>query len=84
MSELFSSGRAIDLVIAVLALEAFVIWGWMRRRHALPWPTLTAGLCLLLAWRFGQAGAHWAWVALPLGAAGMAHGLDLLNRWSEK
>jgi hypothetical protein len=84
MTELFASGHAIDLVIAVLALEVLVVRVWMRRRHALPWPTLVAGLCLLLAWRFAQSGAHWAWVALPLSAAGLAHAVDLRHRWSDK
>lgn len=82
MHELFQSGLAIDLVIAVLALEAVVIRGWLRRPGALPLPTLVAGLCLLLAWRFGQAGAHWVWIALPLSAAGMAHAVDLRQRWA--
>lgn len=81
MNDLFASGHAIDLVIAVLALEALVVWGWLRRGDALPWPMLAAGLCLLLAWRFAHGGAHWLWVALPLGAAGMAHAIDLRRRW---
>lgn len=84
MSELFLSGHAIDLVIAVLLIEALVVWGPMRRRHALPLPTLLAGLCLLLAWRFAQASAGWMWIALPLLAAGMAHGWDLWQRWPRR
>ena len=82
MNELFATGHAIDLVMAVLALEALVVWGLLQRRHVLPWPTLVAGLCLLLAWRFAQAGAHWVWVALPLSAAGMAHAVDVWHRWT--
>jgi hypothetical protein len=83
MHELFTSGQAIDLVIAILALEVLVVRGLMQRRRALPWPTLAAGLCLLLAWRSAQAGTHWVWIALPLSAAGMAHAVDLWRRWSE-
>jgi len=83
MNDLFASGHAIDLVIAVLALESLVVWGLLRRRRALPWPSVMAGLCLLLAWRFAQAGAGWVWVALPLCAAGLAHAWDLRCRWTE-
>ncbi len=82
MNELFTSGHAIDLVIAVMALEALVLRGLLNRRHALPLPTLVAGLCLLLAWRLAQGGAPWTWIALMLSAAGMAHALDVWRRWS--
>ena len=70
MSALFGSGHAIDLVIAVLAMEALVLWVVMRRGHLLPLPTLLAGLGLLIAWRFAHSGAGWLWIALPLSAAG--------------
>jgi hypothetical protein len=84
MNELFASGHAIDLVIAVLTLEAIVVCGFMRRMHVLPLPSLLAGLGLLLAWRFAQGGAAWLWVALALAAAGMAHGWDLWQRWPRR
>jgi hypothetical protein len=82
MSELFGSGHVIDLVIAVLAIEALLLRGLMRRPHLLPLPTLLAGLGLLLAWRLAHAGAGWIWVALPLSAAGLVHGWDLWRRWA--
>jgi O-antigen ligase len=84
MTELFSSGHAIDLVIAVLVIEALLLWGVLRRPQLLPPPTLLAGLCLLLAWRLAQSGAAWVWVALPLAAAGLAHGWDLWQRWARQ
>jgi len=56
----------------------------LKRRHLLPLPTLLAGLGLLLAWRFAQGGAGWIWVALPLTAAGLAHGWDLWQRWTRQ
>jgi hypothetical protein len=82
MQDLFSSGHVIDLVIAIMALEVIVVWGWMQRRDALPWPMLMSGLCLLVAWRFAHGGAHWMWVALALSSAGAAHAVDLWRRWS--
>ena len=84
MTELFGSGRAIDLVIATLALEALVLWLVMRRGHLLPLPTLVAGLGLLIAWRVAHSGGSWFWIALPLSLAGLAHGWDLWQRWPHR
>ncbi len=81
MTALFDSGHAIDLVIAVLVLEALVLGLVLRRGHLLPLPTLVAGLGLLIAWRFAHVGAGWFWIALPLSVAGLAHGWDLWQRW---
>jgi hypothetical protein len=81
MNQLFASGHVIDLVIVVLALEVLLLRGVFKRAHVLPLPTLLAGLCLLLAWRFAHGGAGWVWVAVPLTAAGLAHGWDLWRRW---
>jgi hypothetical protein len=81
MDAFFAAGHAIDVVIAVLALEALLLWFVLDRRRMLPAPTLLAGIGLLLAWRLAQAGAPWVWVALPLAAAGAAHAWDLWQRW---
>jgi hypothetical protein len=81
MNQLFASGLVVDLVIIVLALEVLLLHAVFKRAHVLPLPTLLAGLGLLLAWRFAQGGASWIWIALPLTAAGLAHGWDLWQRW---
>lgn len=81
MNQLFATGHVIDLVIVVLALEVLVLRVWLGRHAALPTPTLLAGLGLLLAWRFAQAGWPWGYVALALGASGVAHGCDLWRHW---
>jgi hypothetical protein len=81
MNQLFASGVVVDLVIIVLALEVLLLHAVFKRAHVLPLPTLLAGLGLLLAWRFAQGGASWFWIALPLTAAGLAHGWDLWQRW---
>jgi O-antigen ligase len=83
MNQLFASGHVIDLVIVVLALEVLLLRGVFKRAHVLPLPTLLAGLGLLLAWRLAQGGAGWLWVAVPLTAAGVAHGWDLWRRWTQ-
>ena len=85
MTELFGSGHAIDLVIAVLVAESLLLWGVLRRGgHLLPMPTLLAGLGLLIAWRVAHSGGGWFWVALPLSLAGLAHGWDLWHRWPHR
>jgi uncharacterized membrane protein AbrB (regulator of aidB expression) len=81
MNELFVSGHAIDLVITVLVIEVLVVRVWLGRHGALPAPTLLAGLGLLLAWRFAQAGWAWGYVASALTFAGAAHGWDLWRQW---
>lgn len=81
MTQLFDSGRVIEIAIALLVAEALLIWGVMRRGKALPLPTLLAGLGLMVAWRCAQGGASWFWIAVPLMAAGVAHGWDLWQRW---
>jgi O-antigen ligase len=80
MDQLFSDGRMIDMAMAVLVVEALLLWAFARRRSALL-PTLLSGLMLMIAWRATQAGMTWVWIALPLSAAGAAHGWDLWRRW---
>lgn len=81
LATLFTSGHAIDLVIALIVLEGFVLrWG-LRRPSVAPLPTLVAGVGLLLAWRFSLAGLHWGLAAAALTAAGAAHACDLWRLW---
>ena len=86
MSGLFVSGRAVDLVLAFVALEAALLV-WHRRRSGRGVPVgellafLLAGACLLLALRAALVGASWQWVALALAGAGAAHLADLRLRW---
>jgi hypothetical protein len=80
MDQLFLDGRMIDIVIAVLLLETLLVWAVWRRRWALM-PTLLSGLMLMLAWRSTLAGLGWIWIAMPMLAAGAAHGWDLWRRW---
>ncbi|ACA18090.1 conserved hypothetical protein [Methylobacterium sp. 4-46] len=83
MSDLFGSGRIVDLVLALVALEAVALTAWRRRagRPGLPGllVNLASGACLMLALRAALVGAAWTWIALALAGAGIAHALDL--RW---
>lgn len=78
MSEFFASGRAADLLIAVLALEAAVLLLWLKRRDLLV--ALLPGLCLVLALRAALTGAGWGVVALWLAASLPAHIWDMRRR----
>ncbi len=63
---LFASGHAIDIVLAVIGIEA--VW-LMARAH---WPARRALLCLapgalmLLALRAALTGLDWRWIAVLL------------------
>lgn len=86
MSGIFASGLVVDLVLALVALEAGLL-AWYRRRSGRGVPVgemlafLAAGACLLLALRAALVGASWGWVAAPLAGAGAAHLADLALRW---
>ncbi len=86
MSDLFASGRVVDLVLVLVAVEAALL-AWHCRRSGRGVPVaeliafLLAGACLLLALRAALVGASWEWVAVPLAGAGAAHLADLRLRW---
>jgi hypothetical protein len=80
MAEFFSSGRAVDLIIAVLALEALFLIGWRRRAVVNVIAAVSPGICLLLALRVALTGAAWVWIALWLALSFPAHLADLWRR----
>ena len=77
LAALFASGRAVDIVLAVLAVEA--VWLTLRRRTDVL-PALLPGALILLALRAALTGAPWwavaGWLALSL----PAHLYDLRRR----
>ena len=79
MEEFFSSGRAVDVVLAVLAAEAL----WLKWRGN-PWPGILAALVpavlMMFALRAGLTGLNWPFIALPLAAAFPVHLYDLHRR----
>ena len=93
MRDLFASGRVIDLILALMGVEALALA--LARRFAPPraggllarvppWrtlaPNIAAGGFLLLAVRAALVDADWIWVALSLLGALMAHITDLWIR----
>ena len=86
LAQLFSSGRIIDIVVLITALEGLALAayhastgkGVTPRDYAL---NMTAGLFLMVALRFALVGSTWLPVALCLTASGAFHGLDMATRW---
>lgn len=86
MAELFESGRVVDLILALTALEAGSL---LAVRHftgrgvesASLVATLLAGSFLLLALRSAFENSGWIFTALFLLAALLAHVADLSLRW---
>jgi hypothetical protein len=85
MVDFFASGRAVDAILAVMALEAMLLIWWQRRRErglavadvAL---ALLPGVMLLLALRGALVQAAWTWIALCLVASFVLHLADLSRR----
>lgn len=73
----YESGRAIDFVVAIVAVE-ILIFAILRR-----WPIvigLLPGLCLLIALRAAVTESGWQMVALWVAASLPAHLIDLRLR----
>jgi len=86
MADLFASGRLVDFILIVVALEAALLMFYWRyaRRGIAPGdllPNLCAGAFLLLALRLTLSGAGWMLASFCLAAAGMAHLFDISRRW---
>jgi len=86
LSALFASGHAVDIVLAVVALELLLgvcILGRYRAKLDLLF-ALAPGFLLLLALRAALTGASAVWVAAFLTASFPIHLIDLARRrvWS--
>jgi hypothetical protein len=86
MSDLFMSGRIVDLILALLVVELVALY-WYRRMTGGGIPVLDilmnnlAGAGLLLALRAALTGGAWTTVAPWLLAAFAAHIADVVRRW---
>lgn len=86
MADLVASGRIVDLILALVVLEAIglVVWRRLTGRGIEPVglvANLAAGACLLLALRAALTGSGWETIAAWLAASFVAHGVDLTRRW---
>jgi len=85
MAALFENGRIVDLILALMIVEALIFCGVaMVMRGRLPVAglllNLAAGACLLLALRAVLAGGGWMVAGAWLAAAFAAHLGDLFQR----
>jgi hypothetical protein len=85
VSELFGSGRIVDLIVVLMLLEGIALFVYRRRTGrgiaTLDWVwNLLAGYFLLLALRAALVHADWRWIALSLALALAAHLGDLWRR----
>lgn len=79
MEEFFASGRAVDVVFAVLLAEFLFLW-W-RGRHPLDLILMLLPAALfLVALRAALVGAPWPWIAGALALSFPAHLADLARR----
>jgi hypothetical protein len=86
MTALFTSGRIVDLILAMVVLEALVLltYGFVTGRGIPAVNLLTnllAGAFLLMALRTALLDSHWSWTAAWLAASFFAHIADLAQRW---
>lgn len=85
MAELFASGRIVDLIIALIVVEAAALVALRRTRRRGPdvasvIAMLVPGVFLLLALRAALTAAPWTTISLWLAAALVAHIADVAHR----
>jgi membrane protein implicated in regulation of membrane protease activity len=86
MDEFIRSGRAVDWILVLIALEALAVLGYRALTGRGPAPSsfignILAGSSLLVALRIALSGASWVWIGVSLMAAFAAHLADLAMRW---
>ena len=80
MNGLFASGHAVDLILAIMALEAGFLLLTRRMTAFGLLLVLGPGVLILLGARAALVGAAWWWIALALAASFPLHLLDLRRR----
>lgn len=79
MEQFFASGRAVDVVLAVLFVEAI----WLKYRGQ-KWadiiPALFPAILMMLGLRAALTGMAWPFISVPLALAFPVHLYDLRRR----
>jgi hypothetical protein len=84
VTEFFTSGRAVDVVLAVLVIEGMILI-WQGRSALNVFAALVPAVLMMVALRAALTGAAWPWIAVPLAAAFPVHLIDLkLRRLASK
>ncbi|CAL1692783.1 hypothetical protein MMB232_02965 [Brevundimonas subvibrioides] len=82
MSGFFASGHAVDLILAIMAVEAGFLLITRRMTTYALLLVFGPGVCILLGARAALVGAEWWWISLALAASFPLHLLDLRRRLS--
>jgi hypothetical protein len=78
---MFYFSRLLWLALVVMLIEAAILAAQPAERQKRVYPTLIAGIGLVLSWQITRSSLP-LWLALiPLAAALGAHALDLWRRW---
>ena len=80
MNIFFTSGHAVDLVLAFMAVEAIILILVKRRAPITVLLTILPGAVMMLALRAALTGAGWRWVAIWLTVSLPLHLADLRHR----
>lgn len=85
MVELLQSGRLIDFILVLVALEVLAFAVLPRFVRGMPglsklWPTLLSGVCLMVAVRLALTDAPALWIMGALLASLIAHVTDIASR----
>lgn len=80
MSAFFASGHAVDLILAIMAVEAAFLLTTRRMTSYALLLVFGPGVCILLGARAALVGADWWWISLALAASFPLHLLDLRRR----
>ncbi|MEO0575100.1 MAG: hypothetical protein AAF004_06520 [Pseudomonadota bacterium] len=83
---LIESGRIVDLMLAVIALEVVVLCAYrVNSGRGLSIPSILlnvgAGGSLMVALKLVLTDASWQWIAVALVASLICHAADLGMRW---
>jgi hypothetical protein len=86
VTTLFTSGRIVDLILALVVVEAIILLTYRSATgRGIPAAglliNLLAGAFLLMALHGALLNAPWIWTAAWLAAALIAHVADLAQRW---
>ncbi|MBY0520767.1 MAG: hypothetical protein K2P79_10110 [Sphingomonas sp.] len=77
MHGLIADGHAVDIVLLVIAGEAFWLWRGRRWSGRALICRLMPGVMMMIALRAALTGQHWVWIALALALSFPFHLADL-------
>ncbi len=80
MDIFFTSGHAVDLVLAFMGVEAILLALIRKRRIRTIILTILPGAVMMLALRMALTGADWRWIAFWLTVSLPLHLADLRHR----